>query len=293
MRERQGKGPGPRQLKPRPRPPGDPRDGSARPRRIEDDAPPDEGWAVGRRAVREALDADRLEKLYVAPGADIGDLFGAARDKGIPVERTPREALSRLVGAHHQGVAGRVASQAYEDFDQFVEMVFAEKDPVILALDHLQDPRNIGAIARSAEAFGAKGMILPKRRTAGLSPWAQKASSGALVHLPVTRVSNIGLALDAFKKKGAWVVAADPDGDRELFEVDLKGPIVFVIGSEDEGVSRLLKERSDIRARISTPGKVASLNAAVAAGIFLYEMARQRKTSPSDPVTAKAPTTPS
>ena len=234
-------------------------------------------WTSGPRAVREALAAGRVSKVYVQVGSgEAVRVAKEARAAGIPVEIVPREALARLAGSHHQGVVARLRPVPALALDGFLERAFRGADPVMVVLDHLEDPMNVGAIARSVEAMGAFGLVLPKRRQAGLGSGALRASAGALAHLPVTEVGNIAQVLEKVKARGAWVVAADPKGGDVAGEVDLTGPLALVVGAEEKGVSRLVLERADFRVRIETGGKTASLNASVAAGILLYEIMRQR-----------------
>lgn len=240
----------------------------------------DELWASGPRAVAMALDAGRVTKVYALHAArEAASLAERAKARGLAVEFVPKEALFRLVGPHHQGVAARLSASPTQELGELLDAAFEKKDPVIVVLDHLQDPHNVGAVARSAEAFGARGLVLARHRAAGLTPGAMKASAGALSVIPTTQVANIAQAIEVMKERGMWVVAADPEGEVELADVNLKGPVAVVIGGEGEGVSRLVRERSDVRARLATGGAVPSLNASVAAGIFLYEAFRQRRGS--------------
>lgn len=237
-------------------------------------------WASGPRAVGMALDGGRVAKIYaLSASREAAVLAGRAKDLGVPVEFVPKEALFRLVGPHHQGVAARLSGSPTEDLATLLDRAFAKADPVVVVLDHLQDPHNVGAVARSAEAFGASGLVLARRRAAGLTPGAMKASAGALSLIPTAQVANIAQAVEVMKERGLWVVAADPAGEVELADVNLKGPVAIVIGGEGAGVSRLVRERSDQRARLATGGSMPSLNASVAAGIFLYEVFRQRRRS--------------
>lgn len=241
------------------------------------DRPGDGLWATGPRAVREALEEGRAAKIYIAPGG--GETLRIAREAhraGVPVETLPREGLARLAGRHHQGVAARLRAVPVLSLDEFLDRAFLLPNPVIVVLDHLEDPMNVGAIARSAEAFGAFGLILPKRRSAGIGAGAMRASSGALAHLPVAEVANIVQTLEAVKRRGGWVVATDPEGTVSASEVDFTGPVALVVGNEEKGVGRLVREKADILARLDLVGRTASLNASVATGIFLYEITRQR-----------------
>ncbi len=232
----------------------------------------DESWVSGRQAVKAALAAGRLEKLYLAAGRHLEDLHQLAKESRVVVEVVPMEALTRLVGGHHQGVAGRISAATVLSVEDLVERAFAAStSPLLVALDHLQDPRNLGAIARTAEAMGAQGLILPRHRAAGLTATAQRTSAGALATLPVARVGNLSQAFDQFRRSGGRVVAADPDGDVPLSTADLSGPLMVVVGAEHEGLGPLLLKRVDLRVRIVTRGITPSLNASVAAAILLYQ----------------------
>ncbi len=237
----------------------------------------DEAWVSGRQAVKAALAAGRLEKIYLAEGRHLEDVHQLAKESRVVVEVVPMEALGRLVGGHHQGVAGRISAAPVLSVEDLIEQAFRTSPaPLLVALDHLQDPRNVGAIARTAEAMGAKGLILPRHRAAGLTASAQRTSAGALATLPVARVGNLSQSFDHFRRQGGRVVAADPDGDVPLTEADLSGPLMVVVGAEHEGLGPLLLKRVDLRVRIVTRGITPSLNASVAAAILLYQAALAR-----------------
>ncbi len=233
---------------------------------------PDESWVSGRQAVKAALMAGRLEKVYLADGRHLEDLHQLARASQVAIEVVPVEALNRLVGGHHQGVAGRIATGVVVSVEDLISQAFAATaNPLLVALDHLQDPRNLGAIARTAEAMGAAGLIVPRHRAAGLTATAQRTSAGALATLPVARVGNLSQSFDPFRLRGGRVVAADPAGEVPLAEADLSGPLMVVVGAEHEGLGPLLLKRVDLRVRIVTRGRTPSLNASVAAAIVLYQ----------------------
>lgn len=237
----------------------------------------DDSWVSGRQAVKAALVAGRLEKLYLAAGRHLEDLHQLAKEGGVVIEVVPMEALSRLVGGHHQGVAGRIASGVVLSVEDLIAQAFTvTATPLLVALDHLQDPRNLGAIARTAETMGANGLILPRHRAAGLTATAQRTSAGALATLPVARIGNLSQSFDQFRERGGRVVAADPEGEVPLVDADLSGPLMLVVGAEHEGLGPLLLRRVDLRIRIVTRGRTPSLNASVAAAIVLYQASLAR-----------------
>jgi 23S rRNA (guanosine2251-2'-O)-methyltransferase len=228
---------------------------------------------AGRRWVIEALRAGRVQRLWVAAGGrGLGQVMAAAAAAGVPAETVPRPELDRMTpGLEHQGVAAAVRGRRPSALADLLRGA-----DLLVAAAGIEDPHNLGAIARSAEAAGAQGMILPQRRSAGVTPAAERAAAGAFEHLPVATVANMRQALEACKRAGMWVCAADP-GARDLaWEADLTGSLVVVIGGEGRGLPRLVRESCDIRVRLPMAGRVESLNASVAAGVLLYEIMRQR-----------------
>ncbi len=234
---------------------------------------------VGRNPIREALKAGRpIEKMLVAQGELSGsarELVAKAREAGIVVQFVERARLD-AVYPNHQGMLAYASAAAYSSVEEILEKA-AEKDeaPFIVVLDGVTDPHNLGAVIRSAECCGAHGVIVPERRSAGLNPAAVKAAAGALSYLPVARVGNLSRTLAELKEKGLWVIGCDMSGG-DIREADLTGPAVVVIGSEGEGISRLVLEGCDKVVSIPLKGQIASLNASVAAGIALYEVMRAR-----------------
>ncbi|BBL79600.1 23S rRNA (guanosine(2251)-2'-O)-methyltransferase RlmB [Rubrobacter xylanophilus] len=215
----------------------------------------------GRRKVHEILDATgnrEVERL--------------AKERGVALRRVPRSRVARLVGGGaHQGVAARVGPYPYAALEE----VLAERDAMVVVLDGVTDPRNLGAILRVADGAGASGVVIPKDRAAGVTPAAVKASAGASEHVPVARVTNLRRAVDRMKEAGLWVYAAEPGGETYA-EVDLSGPVAVVLGSEGRGVRRLVREGCDGALSIPMLGAVSSLNVSVAAAVLLYESRRQR-----------------
>ena len=239
---------------------------------------------VGRNAVLESLRAGVPGvALHIGPRLDnderIGEAVMLATDAGLPVVEAGRAELDRLTGdAVHQGIALRVRPYTYAHPGDLVARAAEAGQPaLIVALDGVTDPRNLGAVARSVAAFGGHGVLVPARRSAGVTAGAWKASAGALARVPVAQASNLAAALVGYQEAGLFAVGLSSDGDTQINATGLAdGPLVLVVGSEGRGLSRLVAQRCDELARIPMPGAAESLNAGVAAGIALYEVARQR-----------------
>lgn len=241
-----------------------------------------EGMIEGRNAVTEALKSGRaIDKLYVAAGdtdKGLARLAAQAKDAGAVVVQVDRRKLNELspTGAH-QGVIASVAAHEYASVDELLERAEERGEaPLLVICDELSDPHNLGAILRTAECAGAHGLIIPKRRSVGLTAVVSKTSAGALEYLPVARVSNIASTIEDLKKRGVWVFGTAADGDTTLYQADLKGPCAIVIGNEGAGMSRLVRERCDVLVSIPLKGNISSLNASAAAAVLLYEAVRQR-----------------
>lgn len=244
---------------------------------------------AGRRPVLEALRAERpltrllvdVDSLATGIGGSLRPILALAKEQGVPVERVKRVALDRLAqGALHQGVAALSSAAAYAEPGTVRDRALAAgPHGFVLALDGIEDPRNLGALLRTAEAAGVQGVILPARRAAGLTPAAVKASAGATEHVPVERVVNLVRELIDFKEAGFWLVGSAPDGARVAYEADLRSrPVVVVVGSEGHGLHRLVRDSCDEIVRLPMLGQIASLNASVAGALLLYEVVRQRST---------------
>jgi 23S rRNA (guanosine2251-2'-O)-methyltransferase len=228
----------------------------------------------GRNAVLEAARAGRVRRVLIAEGVGPDPRLEELR-RLAPVERVKPAYLETLARGRHQGVAAELTPRRFLSLRELLE-----KSPTLLvALDSILDPQNLGAILRSAEAAGAEGAILPERRSAPLSPAAIKAASGATELLPLCRVSGLAGALPELKRAGLWCAALDQDGDLAPWEFDLTGPVCLVVGGEGTGVHRLVKERCDVRLRLPMRGRIESLNASAAASALLYEVVRQRSTT--------------
>ncbi|NGO72135.1 23S rRNA (guanosine(2251)-2'-O)-methyltransferase RlmB [Streptomyces boncukensis] len=240
---------------------------------------------VGRNSVVEALrEGVPANALYVQQFIDNDDRVReavrfAGERGGVHLVEAPRPELDRMTnGLNHQGVVLQIPPYEYAHPDDLVAAAFDEgEDPLIVALDGVTDPRNLGAVVRSVAAFGGHGVVVPERRATGMTAGAWKTSAGAAARTPVARATNLTRALEAYQKAGLTVVGLAADGDVELQDVAaLDGPLVVVVGSEGKGLSRLVGETCDLRARIPMPGGAESLNAGVAAGVVLYEASRRR-----------------
>ena len=238
----------------------------------------------GIHPVLEALRAHPadVERVYVLEGSipprAAAEILSRARDAQVKVERIPRERLQALVeGAAHQGVAARLREFTYATLEEVLARAEASgAPPLVVVLDGLQDPHNLGAVIRSADALGAHGVVLPRDRSVGVTAAVARASAGAVEHVPVARVTNLSRALEELKAAGVWVAAADPEGDQVLWGARLNGPLALVIGAEGTGVRPGVLKHCDLRLRIPMGGRVGSLNASVSAALVLYEAARQR-----------------
>ena len=241
-----------------------------------------DGIIEGRNAVIEALRAGTpVDKIYLARGetdSALGHIASTARSRGIVVVECDRRKLDGMSRTHsHQGVIALAAVREYASVDDILNAAEEKGEPpLIVVCDELSDPHNLGAVIRTAECAGAHGVIIPKRRSAGLTAVVAKTSAGAVSYLPVARVPNIPALLKRLQKEGVWVFGTAADGDRLLYDADLKGPAAIVIGSEGTGMGRLVAEKCDFKVRIPMKGRLNSLNASAAAAIMLYEAVRQR-----------------
>lgn len=235
----------------------------------------------GRNVVVSALKAGRgLNRIFIGAqrGRDLAVIRKLAKERRIPVENANRQQLDQLTdNAKHQGVVAFTAPRSYVDIPEILARAkTAGEPPLVLMLAHVEDPRNLGATARTAAAAGAHGIIIPVRRAAPVTGVAEKAAAGALDKIPVARVVNLTRCLQDLKAAGLWAAGADMQGEQLYFEADLTGPLVLVVGGEDKGLGRLLASECDFRVRIPMDEKVASLNTSVAASLLLYEVVRQR-----------------
>lgn len=238
------------------------------------------GLIVGRNPVMEALKSGKaLDTIYVNEnaGGSIGAITRIARERGIVIKNVSDQKLTQMCGgASHQGI---IASGACAEYVSVEDILAISKKkgtaPFIIICDEIEDPHNLGAIIRTAEAAGADGIIIPKRRSASLNATVFKTSAGAASWLPVARVANLGAAIDELKKNGIWIYGTDASGEN-YSDTSFTGPIGLVIGSEGLGMGRLIRDKCDFLVKLPMYGKITSLNASVAAGIFMYEAVRQR-----------------
>jgi 23S rRNA (guanosine2251-2'-O)-methyltransferase len=237
-------------------------------------------FLAGIHAVREALRAGHsIDRVHVhlaeRGGGRLGEIVELCRKAGVPVRRESREQLDRLVpGTVHQGVVAVVASHKYADLNELLDRL--DHPGLLVVLDGIEDPHNLGAIVRSAHAAGADALVLPERRAAGLTAAAAKAAAGALEYLPVARVTNLNRTLEDLKRRRFWITGLDERGGKDFWALDFTGPTVLVFGAEGHGLHEQVREKCDFLARIPMTGRIPSLNVSVAAGLVLFEALRQR-----------------
>ena len=244
--------------------------------------PENEGQLEGRNALTEALRSGRtIDKVFIAAGeTDRGlqRLAAQAKDAGAVVVPVDRRKLDQMSTSHsHQGVIALAAAREYYTVEDILQTARDRGEaPLIVICDELSDPHNLGAILRSGECAGAHGVIIPKRRSVGLTAVVAKASAGAVEYMKVARVTNIAATIEELKKEGVWIFGTAAEGSIPMYQADLKGPAAIVIGSEGTGMSRLVGEKCDVTVHIPMRGNITSLNASAAASILLYEAVRQR-----------------
>ena len=241
-----------------------------------------EDMVAGRNAVMEALKGSRsVNKLMIANGSTEGsikEIIAVAKEKGVNIQYWDRSKLDSIArGIRHQGVLAQVAPVQYAELEDILQVAKDRNEPpFIVLLDELEDPHNLGAILRTADAAGVHGVLIPKHRSCPLSATVAKTSAGAVEHVPVARVGNLVQTIKKLKQEGLWVAAADMDG-KDYYDTDLTGPLLLIIGSEGQGVGRLVKEQCDFVVRIPMVGRINSLNASVAGSILMYEAMKQRR----------------
>ena len=246
------------------------------------EAEEDETRLEGRNAVTEALKAGRtIDKVFVADGDIDGGLqrlVAQAKEAGAVVVPVDRRKLDQMSTTHsHQGIIAQAAAHTYYSIDDILqEAADRGQAPLIVICDELSDPHNLGAILRTAECAGAHGVIIPKRRSVGLTATVAKASAGAMEYMKVAKVTNIAATIKELKEKGVWVFGTAAEGSEVMYRADLTGPTAIVIGNEGDGISRLVRENCDVMVHIPMSGRISSLNASNAASILLYEAVRQR-----------------
>lgn len=235
----------------------------------------------GRNGVLEALKAGTpINRILYSgdPKGSMSAIMAKAKEAHVLVSEVSKNKLTEITGTEsHQGVAAYVAPKAYASVDDILQRAADRgENPFVIVLDEIQDPHNLGAIIRTADAVGAHGVIIPKRRSVQLTGVVSKASAGAVEHVPVARVTNIPATLKLLKEAGLWIYGTDLEGDTPFYGTDLKGPMALIIGSEGFGMGRLTKEQCDFILTIPMVGQVSSLNASVAAGVVMYEIFKQR-----------------
>lgn len=241
----------------------------------------DDELLIGRNPIAEALSSGRsIIKIMIAKGTTSGpavEIIAKAKRAGVPVQEVERRKLDFMTGgAAHQGMAALCAMKEYAELEDILALAEERGEaPFIILLDEIEDPHNLGAIIRSAECAGAHGVVIKKRRSAGLTYTAYKASAGALEYLPVARVTNLSDAIDELKSRNIWVYGADMNGE-DYRSTDFSGAVALVIGSEGKGISRLVREKCDVIVSLPLKGRINSLNASVAAGILMYKVTEKR-----------------
>jgi 23S rRNA (guanosine2251-2'-O)-methyltransferase len=235
----------------------------------------------GRNPVMEAIKSGKeIEKIYISKTAkgNISKIINLAKEAGIVVSTTDNETLSKLAGSqNHQGIVALSAVYQYFEVEDLLEYAEQKKEkPFLLILDEITDPHNLGAIIRSAEAFGVHGIIIPKRRAVGVNATVVKTSAGAVEHMKIAKVSNINNTIRNLKERGLWIVGTDVNGGKSFEEIDYDFPVALVIGNEGKGVSKLVLQNCDFVVKIPMKGKINSLNASVAASLLIYQVVSKR-----------------
>jgi 23S rRNA (guanosine2251-2'-O)-methyltransferase len=238
-------------------------------------------WIIGKNPVQEAIRSGRsINKVMVSDQLQYQaykKLEQLAKEQGLLVQKVPKKKIDQLVDGNHQGVIASVAAYEYSDMDDlFAKAKEKGEPPFFIICDEIEDPHNLGSILRTADASGAHGVIIPKRRSVALTATVAKTSTGAIEYIPVARVTNLARTIEELKERFVWVVGTDADGTEDYRQLDGKMPIALVIGSEGRGMSRLTKEKCDWTVSLPMAGKVTSLNASVAASLLMYEVFRKR-----------------
>ncbi len=241
----------------------------------------DNDYIVGKNAVIEALKSERdVNKILIAEGSQKGQMqtvIGLAKSENVLVQFVPKKKLDTLVDANHQGVVAQVAASQYAELDDLFALAEKRNEaPFFMLLDEIEDPHNLGSIMRTADAVGAHGIIIPRRRAVGLTATVAKASTGAIEHIPVVRVTNMARAIDELKERGVWIAGTDAKGKEDYRQFDGTMPLGLVIGSEGKGMGRLIRDKCDFLIQLPMAGAVTSLNASVAAALLMYEVYRKR-----------------
>lgn len=238
-------------------------------------------FIIGKNPVIEALKSQRdINKIMIAEGSQGGQMqqvIGLAKESGVLVQFVPKKKLDQMEIGNHQGVAAQVAAYQYAEVDDLFAIAEKRNEaPFFILLDEIEDPHNLGSIMRTADAAGAHGIIIPKRRAVGLTATVAKASTGAIEYIPVARVTNLARTIDDLKSRGVWIAGTDAKGKQDFRQLDGEMPLGLVIGSEGKGMGRLIRDKCDFLVSLPMVGKVTSLNASVAAALLMYEVYRKR-----------------
>ncbi|WNS75591.1 23S rRNA (guanosine(2251)-2'-O)-methyltransferase RlmB [Bacillus sp. DTU_2020_1000418_1_SI_GHA_SEK_038] len=238
-------------------------------------------FIMGKNPVMEALKSGRdINKIFIAEGSQGGQMqqvIGLAKASNVFVQFVPKKKLDQMAEGNHQGVVAQVAAYQYAEIDDLFQAAEKRNEaPFFLLLDEIEDPHNLGSIMRTADAVGAHGIIIPKRRAVGLTATVAKASTGAIEHIPVVRVTNMARTIDELKEKGVWIAGTDAKGSEDYRRFDGTLPLGLVIGSEGKGMGRLIRDKCDFLIHLPMAGHVTSLNASVAAALLMYEVFRKR-----------------
>ncbi|MBU5214735.1 MULTISPECIES: 23S rRNA (guanosine(2251)-2'-O)-methyltransferase RlmB [Heyndrickxia] len=241
----------------------------------------DREFIAGKNPVIEALKSNRdINKIWISEGSNKGQMqqiIKLAKESKVLVQYVPKQKIDQMVKENHQGVVAQVAAYQYAELDDLFKLAEQkQEDPFFIILDELEDPHNLGSILRTADAAGVHGIIIPKRRAVGLTAAVAKASTGAIEHVPVARVTNLSNTIKELKERGLWIFGTDAKGSQDYRTMDGKMPLAIVIGSEGKGISRLIKESCDFLVHLPMVGHVTSLNASVAASLLIYEVYRKR-----------------
>ncbi|KAF0824024.1 23S rRNA (guanosine(2251)-2'-O)-methyltransferase RlmB [Cytobacillus firmus] len=238
-------------------------------------------FIIGKNPVIEALKSERdINKIFIAEGSQSGQMqqvIGLAKAAGVLVQFVPKKKIDGMAEGNHQGVIAQVAAYQYAEIDDlFAAAEKKNEAPFFLLLDEIEDPHNLGSIMRTADAVGAHGIIIPKRRAVGLTATVAKASTGAIEYIPVVRVTNMARTIDELKERGVWIAGTDAKGKQDYRQIDGSMPLGLVIGSEGKGMGRLIRDKCDFLINLPMAGHVTSLNASVAAALLMYEVYRKR-----------------
>lgn len=238
-------------------------------------------YIIGKNPVIEALKSERdVNKILIAEGSQKGQMqqvIGLAKEHNVLVQFVPKKKIDQMVEGNHQGVIAQVAAYQYAEIDDlFASAEKKNEAPFFILLDEIEDPHNLGSIMRTADAVGAHGIIIPKRRAVGLTATVAKASTGAIEYIPVVRVTNMARTIDELKERGVWIAGTDAKGKEDFRSFDGTLPLGLVIGSEGKGMGRLIRDKCDFLISLPMKGHVTSLNASVAASLLMYEVFRKR-----------------